>query len=80
VHGYWPTDRGIVALETYTQQPCCGFGPGTMSFVAAEEREPDVNGQVKVPTGGQEKSPPLMGWSQVFVGRPPPLALASFMR
>lgn len=42
VHGYWPTDRGIVALETYTQQPCCGFGPGAMSFVAAEEREPDV--------------------------------------
>ena len=42
VHGYWPTDRGIVALQTYTQQPCCGFAPGSMSFVAAKEREPDV--------------------------------------
>ena len=38
-----------------------------------------VNGQVKVPTCGQQKSPPQ--WrSQAFVGNPPPRCLASFMR
>ena len=38
-----------------------------------------VNGHVKVPTGGREKSPPL-GRLQAFVDGPPALVLASFIR
>ena len=38
-----------------------------------------VNGQVKVPAGGQEKSPP-QGAFQGFVDGPPALVLASFIR
>jgi hypothetical protein len=38
-----------------------------------------VNGLVKVPTGGREKSPPL-GQVQAVGGGPPPLARASFIR
>jgi hypothetical protein len=39
----------------------------------------DVNGHVKVPAGGHEKSPP-QGMSQALVDGPPALVLASFIR
>ena len=42
VHGYWPTRHGIVALQTYTQQPCCGFVPGSILLLAARTQRPDV--------------------------------------
>ncbi len=42
VHGYWPTKDGIVALQTYSQQPCCGSAPGSTLLVAARTQEPDV--------------------------------------
>jgi hypothetical protein len=42
-------------------------------------RAEDVNGHVKVPAGGHEKSPPPAG-SQGLVDGPPALVLASFIR
>ncbi len=42
VHGYWPTKDGIAALQTYTQQPCCGSAPRSTLLVAAKTQQPDV--------------------------------------
>jgi hypothetical protein len=40
VHGYWTLGDRIVALETFTQQPCCGRSSG-WTFVANREDPPD---------------------------------------
>ena len=48
-------------------------------LVALATIGPTVNGHLKVPTCGHEKSPPS-GTAQGSAVGPPPLALASFMR
>jgi hypothetical protein len=40
VHGYWSLGDRIVALETFTEQPCCGSSSGS-TFVASREYPPD---------------------------------------
>jgi hypothetical protein len=40
VHGFWTLGDRLVALETFTQQPCCGSTSG-MTFVADREYAPD---------------------------------------
>jgi hypothetical protein len=58
--------------------------PGTevadvQHYFTGNPGKPVVDGQVEVPAGGHEKSPP-QGLGQRAIGRPPPRARASFMR
>ena len=63
------------------QGPVGGLSPSPTvpPVVRFAWRSTDVNGHVKVPTGGHEKYPPPAG-SQAFVDGPPALVLASFIR
>jgi hypothetical protein len=69
-----------IALIDDKRLPCEVLRQRLMEVVKAEEpRNEAVNGHMKVPTGGHEKSPPLGGLQAVGSGAPP-RCRASFMR